>query len=139
MESFVSLNLTNNIIKKLVNNCPLSSTVCSLITLYPRFSKNGFAVMEAWVVIFCIPVSKTWFSNSSAILVAIPFPWWLCFCHNFSIPVTIRISVYNNSFWKDTCKRIKISMTCYAHWCWKECFIRLEVSKIVNMSGKPVK
>ncbi|BDP50437.1 hypothetical protein EfmJHP10_18730 [Enterococcus faecium] len=61
---------------------------CSVSTLYrrfktgefnvlhlpPRFSKNGFAVMEAWVVIFCIPVSKTWFSNSSAILVAIPFP-----------------------------------------------------------------
>ncbi len=58
MESFVSLNLTNNIIKKLVNNCPLSSTVCSLITLYPRFSKNGFAVMEAWVVIFAYQFLK---------------------------------------------------------------------------------
>ena len=50
----------------------LRSTCCSLRAVYPRFSKNGLAVMDAWVVnsaalVFC--------SNTSQIAVATPRRW----------------------------------------------------------------
>ena len=40
------------VLTKFVRKVSCRSTFCSLITLYPLFSKNGFEVIEAWVIIF---------------------------------------------------------------------------------------
>ena len=59
-------------ITKFVIRTPRRSTRCSRITRYPLASKNGRAVMEAWVVIKGASTAR---SSRSQSAVAMPCPW----------------------------------------------------------------